>query len=414
MQASTGVGALGAMAAFLQHSPRERSYDDLTDAEVEEIGRTLDALREEVLDSRGARDAAYIRRRDRGAAQLELGGRVVLLGSRSRAGVGLGTAGARPGQDPGQHGDRAQRAPRPVGLDARPEDPLHRPGTGTTPRRRRSGSAPTTSRTTPTRTSSARTTTSATASCGSTRRRSGSRATSCSRCWNLVTACIFEYGIAMFDLDLGEHLRDKRGCHPGEEGRGARRPLRKAARQADQGLRDLPGCSPATGSALDPRRERDRQPGAQPLEPLGDHVRPLPRGRGDLRARPSSTRTRRAGEWYVRQMLGSANISGPPLLHLMAGNLSHQIEHHIFPDLPEQPVLRDRAAGCARCSSGSAWPTTRARCPAGRQRLAQGDPAVAAAPALNRHRRAHEAVPGGAPVRHDEREVGGAVARAGR
>ena len=40
------------------------------------------------------------------------------------------------------------------------------------------------------------------------------------------------------------------------------------------------------------------------------------------------------GEWYVRQMLGSADISGSPLLHLMTGNLSHQIEHHLFPDLP--------------------------------------------------------------------------------
>jgi linoleoyl-CoA desaturase len=40
------------------------------------------------------------------------------------------------------------------------------------------------------------------------------------------------------------------------------------------------------------------------------------------------------GEWYLRQMEGSCNISGGPLLHLMSGNLSYQIEHHIFPDLP--------------------------------------------------------------------------------
>ncbi|MQY20006.1 fatty acid desaturase family protein [Nocardia macrotermitis] len=40
------------------------------------------------------------------------------------------------------------------------------------------------------------------------------------------------------------------------------------------------------------------------------------------------------GEWYLRQMLGSANISGGPVLHFMTGNLSHQIEHHLFPDLP--------------------------------------------------------------------------------
>jgi fatty acid desaturase len=39
-------------------------------------------------------------------------------------------------------------------------------------------------------------------------------------------------------------------------------------------------------------------------------------------------------EWYLRQLLGSANIDGPPLLHLLTGNLSHQIEHHLFPDLP--------------------------------------------------------------------------------
>ena len=40
------------------------------------------------------------------------------------------------------------------------------------------------------------------------------------------------------------------------------------------------------------------------------------------------------GEWYLRQMLGSANISGCKAMHLMTGNLSHQIEHHLFPDLP--------------------------------------------------------------------------------
>jgi len=40
------------------------------------------------------------------------------------------------------------------------------------------------------------------------------------------------------------------------------------------------------------------------------------------------------GEWYVRQMTGSANISGGAFLHLLSGNLSHQVEHHLFPDLP--------------------------------------------------------------------------------
>ncbi|WAC56398.1 fatty acid desaturase family protein [Gordonia sp. SL306] len=40
------------------------------------------------------------------------------------------------------------------------------------------------------------------------------------------------------------------------------------------------------------------------------------------------------GEWYLRQMLGSANFRSGPVLAFMSGNLSYQIEHHIFPDLP--------------------------------------------------------------------------------
>ncbi len=40
------------------------------------------------------------------------------------------------------------------------------------------------------------------------------------------------------------------------------------------------------------------------------------------------------GHWYVRQLLGSANFSGGKLMHIMSGNLSFQIEHHLFPDLP--------------------------------------------------------------------------------
>lgn len=40
------------------------------------------------------------------------------------------------------------------------------------------------------------------------------------------------------------------------------------------------------------------------------------------------------GDWYLRQILGSSNITGSKLFHILTGNLSHQIEHHIFPDMP--------------------------------------------------------------------------------
>ena len=40
------------------------------------------------------------------------------------------------------------------------------------------------------------------------------------------------------------------------------------------------------------------------------------------------------GEWYLRQMLGSANFNAGPVLRFMSGNLCYQIEHHLYPDLP--------------------------------------------------------------------------------
>lgn len=47
-----------------------------------------------------------------------------------------------------------------------------------------------------------------------------------------------------------------------------------------------------------------------------------------------SVKNETRGEWYLRQLLGSANIKGGKLLNVMSGHLSFQIEHHLFPDLP--------------------------------------------------------------------------------
>jgi len=40
------------------------------------------------------------------------------------------------------------------------------------------------------------------------------------------------------------------------------------------------------------------------------------------------------GHWYMRQLRGSSNIRGGFLMNVMSGNLSHQIEHHFYPDIP--------------------------------------------------------------------------------
>jgi len=55
--------------------------------------------------------------------------------------------------------------------------------------------------------------------------------------------------------------------------------------------------------------------------------------------------------WYLRQVLGSANVEGPRWFHVLSGHLSHQIEHHLFPDLPaaRYPELAvDVRAICAK------------------------------------------------------------------
>lgn len=40
------------------------------------------------------------------------------------------------------------------------------------------------------------------------------------------------------------------------------------------------------------------------------------------------------GLWYLRQIQGSSNLEGSRLFHILTGHLSHQIEHHLFPDMP--------------------------------------------------------------------------------
>ena len=49
-------------------------------------------------------------------------------------------------------------------------------------------------------------------------------------------------------------------------------------------------------------------------------------------------------EWYLRQMLGSANFDAGRVLAFMSGHLCYQIEHHLFPDLPANrlPQIAER------------------------------------------------------------------------
>ena len=58
----------------------------------------------------------------------------------------------------------------------------------------------------------------------------------------------------------------------------------------------------------------------------------FPDGTHEFTEEETANETR--GEWYYRQLLGSANLEGGKYFHILSGNLSHQIEHHLFPDIP--------------------------------------------------------------------------------
>ncbi len=65
---------------------------------------------------------------------------------------------------------------------------------------------------------------------------------------------------------------------------------------------------------------------------------------------PEEVQGETRAHWYIRQLLGSANIGGGKLFHILSGNLSHQIEHHLFPDTPSNryPEMAPRVEALAK------------------------------------------------------------------
>ena len=92
---SSRLSVVGSPTRVLHPKPSGRPDPTahLSAADLEALGRELDALRQEVLDSRGAKDAAYIRRTIAAQRYLELGSRAVLLFSIFPPAWLLGTAG---------------------------------------------------------------------------------------------------------------------------------------------------------------------------------------------------------------------------------------------------------------------------------------------------------------------------------
>ncbi|MEZ0052505.1 fatty acid desaturase [Mycobacterium sp. MAA66] len=144
---------------------------------------------------------------------------------------------------------------------------------------------------------------------------------------NLLLALIFEWGIARH----GYHSETERAGT--EDGRRAavKAMLAKIARQTAKDYLFLPALSLRRW-----RRTLTANIAANLLRNLWAYVvifcGHFPDGVQTFSPEVLQQETR--AEWYLRQMLGAANFKAGRVLALSSGNLCYQIEHHLFPDLP--------------------------------------------------------------------------------
>ncbi len=55
-----------------------------------------------------------------------------------------------------------------------------------------------------------------------------------------------------------------------------------------------------------------------------------------------NTENETRAEWYLRQFVAQVILVEHNGCIYFSGNLSHQIEHHLFPDMPSEPLCRSR------------------------------------------------------------------------
>jgi len=168
---------------------------------------------------------------------------------------------------------------------------------------------------------------------------------------------LFQWGVGLHDLELDEWLRGNRSR---AEVQARLKPfLRKAGRQVFKDYVLFPVL--ALGNAP---RVLAGNLAANLVRNVWSYVvifcGHFPDGVRTYTA--DETRDETRGDWYVRQILGSCNIEGGPALDVLSGHLSHQIEHHLFPDLPASryPEIAPRVrAVCARYglayNTGTLW-----------------------------------------------------------
>ena len=144
---------------------------------------------------------------------------------------------------------------------------------------------------------------------------------------NMLLAIMFEWGIAMHGL----HSEHERAAAEAEKSVHTRALIGKMARQAGKDYVFFPALSLRRW-----RRTLTANVVANLLRNVWAYV-VICCGHfadGAEKFNPVALEGESKPEWYLRQMLGTANFHAGPMMAVLSGNLCYQIEHHLFPDLP--------------------------------------------------------------------------------
>src|SRR4051812_37125271 len=305
-----------------------QEYTHLTEDEVEQIGRELDALRKEIEESRSADDAAYINRMIKIQRGLAAAGRVTLLFSNKKPAWVAGAAmlGAAKilenmeighnvmhGQwdwmnDPEIHSSNWEwDTAQPAEQWKHSHNYIHHQFTNVLGYDNDIGYGV----------------------LRMAREQKWSPYNLGQPVYNALLAALFQWGVALHDLDI-ERIR-KGEKDPKE----MKRQLRQIARKGrNQVLKDYVVYPALSGPQW--KATLTANATANVARNLWSYViifcGHFPDGALHFTEEELEDETR--AEWYLRQVLGAANFRGGPLLHILSGNLGFQIEHHLFPDLP--------------------------------------------------------------------------------
>jgi fatty acid desaturase len=312
-------------------------YAHLNETDMEALGAELDTIRRDIEESRGARDATYIRRTIAFQRVLEAGARLLIAASRSKAGWIAGTAalafakcvenmeiGHNVGHgqwdwmnDPEihsttwewdmaalssqwrySHNYRHHVFTNVIGMD----DDL---GFGVM---------------------------------RMTRDQPWQPRYLLQPLRNLVLAIGFEWGIALHGIDAAQNRADTAS----EKSAQSRALVKKIGRQMAKDYLVFPALSRSRW-----RRTLAANAAANVMRNLWAYLvifcGHFPDGAEKFRAAVVEEESK--PHWYLRQMLCTANFDAGPLLAFASGNLCYQIEHHLFPRPAQQPLRRDRHPG---------------------------------------------------------------------